>query len=449
MIWTILGGYLTLPVATAVDLPILPAFDKSTVPALAALAFCVLSGRNYGPLTYARSWLPETIAARVALIAFLLLPLITVALNAAPAVAGGRTLRGLTMYDGASLGLDHLMVVLPFLLARRYLADPAAHRVLVAAIALGGVAYAIPILIELRLSPQLHNWVYGFFPHSFVQQIRSGGFRPVVFLGHGLLVAMFVAGALIASVSVWRASMGPVRTAWGAVVIGFVLLLVLCKSMGPLILGLVGAALVGLGPRAVVRLAVLAMVGLVLAYPALRTAGALPVESLVGKIEQIQPARAQSLQFRLDNEDALLDRSHERPVFGWGGWSRNRVYDANGYDLSTTDGHWIITLGQFGWLGYMAEFGLLSLGLILLAGPTGRSLPFPTGALAVMLAINLMDLLPNASLTPVSWLIAGALLGTAEALQRGNSPSEALPRSSPRLSASNGATTRRAPARLR
>ena len=39
------------------------------------------------------------------------------------------------------------------------------------------------------------------------------------------------------------------------------------------------------------------------------------------------------------------------------------------------------------------------------------------GALALIIAINMIDLLPNASLSPWTWLLAGALLGRAEALR--------------------------------
>lgn len=453
LIWTILGGYLVLPVATALDAPMLPPIDKTTVPALAAMAICLLSRRHRAP----RGWLPEGPAALVLLLGFVTLPMATALLNAAPVLAGGRGLPGHTLYDGASLCLAQMMAVLPFLLGRRYLAGTHAHRALLVALALGGALYTLPILIEIRLSPQLHTWVYGFFPHHFGQQIRSGGFRPVVFLGHGILVAGFVAAAFVASVALWRGTAGPWRRIWAAAAGAFAVLLLLCKTLGALVLGVAGAALVWLGGRGMVRVALFAIAIPVLAYPALRAAGAVPVPSIVGAVEQIRPERAQSLQFRLDNEDILLERAAERPLFGWGGWSRNRVFDSQGRDISTTDGRWIITLGSFGWAGYVAEFGLLTLGLILLVGPSGAGLPFVTGALAVVLGINLVDLVPNASLTPLSWLIAGALLGAAEARQRqraapGPGMMPALRRASgvPRSASSRSLGTRtRAPARLR
>ena len=36
------------------------------------------------------------------------------------------------------------------------------------------------------------------------------------------------------------------------------------------------------------------------------------------------------------------------------------MYDIWGNDVSVSDGGWIITLGQFGVFGFLAEFGLLA-----------------------------------------------------------------------------------------
>ena len=67
-----------------------------------------------------------------------------------------------------------------------------------------GLCYSVPMLFEVRMSPQLHTWIYGYFPHSFVQQMREGGFRPVVFLGHGLLTAFFIMSAAVAAAAFWQ-----------------------------------------------------------------------------------------------------------------------------------------------------------------------------------------------------------------------------------------------------
>ena len=115
----------------------------------------------------------------------------------------------------------------------------------------------------------------------------------------------------------------------------------------------------------------------------------------------------------------LLAKTAERPVFGWGSWGRGRIYKTHwtgkfDYDLTITDGTWIIIISTFGWAGYIASFGLL-------AFPTARAFryrrqfaKFPSFViLLAVLVTNLFDLLPNSSLTPITWLIAGTLAGFA------------------------------------
>lgn len=46
----------------------------------------------------------------------------------------------------------------------------------------------------------------------------------------------------------------------------------------------------------------------------------------------------------------------------------------------------------------------------------GAQIAPEVGVVALILAFNLADLLPNATLVPLTWLVAGALLGQAEAL---------------------------------
>jgi hypothetical protein len=157
------------------------------------------------------------------------------------------------------------------------------------------------------------------------------------------------------------------------------------------------------------------LIVVVLAYPMMRGAGLIPVERALSMAEQIDPARAQSLGFRLRNEDLLLDKAQQRPLFGWGNWGRNQVYNEEGQDISVTDGAWIILIGSNGWIGYLTRFGLLCVPIILLTlrrnlGPGDRA----TTAIAMMLTVNMLDLIPNATTTPITWLLAGALIGRLE-----------------------------------
>jgi len=197
------------------------------------------------------------------------------------------------------------------------------------------------------------------------------------------------------------------------------LMLVLCRSVGPWALGLVVATLVlFFGPRMQLRISAL-MAVVAMAYPLLRGSGIIPAEGLVRFVASLSPDRAQSLGYRFLNEDLLLERAADKPLFGWGAWGRNLVYDPEtGEALTISDGQWIITIGQSGWLGYIATFGLLSLPLFALwwryRQVPNAQIPAQVGLLALLLGTNLVDLLPNATLIPFTWLLAGALLGHAE-----------------------------------
>jgi hypothetical protein len=147
----------------------------------------------------------------------------------------------------------------------------------------------------------------------------------------------------------------------------------------------------------------------------LRSVDVIPTAHLVTTVETINARAAESLQVRLDNEDMLLEHGRERPLFGWGGYGRNRIYDEAGRGISITDGAWIIVIGIRGWAGYLGQFGLLTLPIIILALNRRRyEVSAVTAVLALVLSAALIDLLPNAFLSPVILLLAGALWGRLE-----------------------------------
>ena len=151
----------------------------------------------------------------------------------------------------------------------------------------------------------------------------------------------------------------------------------------------------------------------------LRGADIIPTENLVEFAAGIDERRAQSLDFRFHHEDALLEKANERPAFGWGSWSRWRVFDETGRDITVSDGAWIINISQRGWLGYIAKFGFLTLPLLLLFLRRKRyQVGLATSGLCLIVAANLVDLLPNDSLSPLLWLATGALLGAPRTQDR-------------------------------
>lgn len=196
----------------------------------------------------------------------------------------------------------------------------------------------------------------------------------------------------------------------------------MAKSLGALIFVVMLVPLVVfLGPVNQIKIAIL--IGLLAtAYPILKGAGAVPQDRLLGAAASIDPDRAASLQFRFDNEQVLLDRAYIKPVFGWGSWGRNHILDpVSGNILTVTDGRWIIVIGVYGWVGFLAEFGLLVLPLCLLwrEAIAAREIPVSPfiAPLSLILAINILDMIPNATLTPLTWMVAGALTGYAEQLR--------------------------------
>ena len=159
-----------------------------------------------------------------------------------------------------------------------------------------------------------------------------------------------------------------------------------------------------------------------LLYPMLRIGNLVPINGIVSVAADFSAERANSLRVRFYNETELLNRATERVFFGWGRYGRNRIYDEDtGKDLSLTDGRWIITLGQFGLFGFIAEFGLLVLPIFLVARARrfceAERDQLLLAALALISAVTVFDLLPNAAMTPWTWLVSGSLLGRAEALR--------------------------------
>ena len=270
------------------------------------------------------------------------------------------------------------------------------------------------------MSPQLHKDIYGVFPHSFRQQMREGGFRPVVFLGHGLYVAMFFAVSFLSlaflikgksqSVLLWFRG----HKKWMALFL--ILTLVLCKTWSALIYAVLGLAAVLLSKVKLQVYAAVFISFLVLSYPLVRGSSAINYEGVIELVKSYNPGRAASLEFRFNNEEILLEKANERSIFGWGAWGRGRVYDATGRDISVTDGVWIIVFGIGGYFGYLAFFGLLCTPLILLFLSMRKNkdmncVNIYTSGLGLILAFNLLDLIPNSSLSILTLLIAGAISG--------------------------------------
>ena len=418
LIASLLVAYLFLPEPPAgFDFPLIPPLTKHTIPALSALLVCLWMFGQDGRL------MPKSVAVNVLLMIFVFGPFATTLTNMTPIYWGDYVIQGMSLKDGLALTIKQILLVIPFLLARRYLATAEDQRDLLFAFMIGGLVYSIPMLIEIRLSPQLNLWVYGYYQHDFVQTIRFGGFRPMVFLYHGIWAAFYLLMALLSAYALWRTRQ--IASNWKLFLVALYLtgVLVLAKSLGAwLFAGVLVPTILLVGSRWQMRLAVL-VASFAIAYPALKGINVLPQDRILEAVRTIDEERALSLGFRFGNENMLLERAREKPLFGWGSYDRNQIKEpTTGETVTVTDGRWVILIGVYGWLGFIAEFGLLILPILFLWRETRYRDPATYSPLIVplslLLAVNVFDMLPNATLTPLTWLMAGALTGYAESLRQ-------------------------------
>lgn len=438
---SIVMGYLFVPRIVGFDLPLVPPYDKQLVVNVSAAAICVFMSmmalqRRDPALSRARpstAKKPEEpvaenrfVVRRGRILFWSLMALlfgatiITAMNNSEPLIRGTRFLSGLRPYDVLSIDLALLITITPYLLARRYLATPESHAILLRVLVLGGLFYSVLTLWEIRMSPQLNKQIYGFSPHDFRQSVRGDSYRPIVFMNHGLWLAILMCMSSIAAMALWREKLkSPDAAKWFLASIYLLVVLYLCSSLGALLILVLLLPLVFLfGPGVQMFLAAIVSI-IILLYPMLRGSGVVPTQAIYNATAQIDAKRAESLLFRFENEDELLAHANKKPLAGWGTWGRNRVFNEKGGDVAATDGFWVIIVGVYGWLGYIAQFGLLATASILLALNRRRFQVTPaTAGVALVVAASLVDLIPNATSSPILWMMAGALMGryqTAEA----------------------------------
>ncbi|MBX3272397.1 MAG: hypothetical protein KF729_19210 [Sandaracinaceae bacterium] len=330
--------------------------------------------------------------------------------------------QGLIFNDGLQYGVSALLsVFLPFLLGRAFFRSRRDVVDLLKFLGASALVQTLFLLVEIRLSPQWHTWVYGYGAHlDFLQTMRWGGYRPMNFMAHGLALSLFMCVAMLGAAVLAKRDDTVYRWPAKRVALGLFVIVVICKSTGSIMYAAAFGALIAFAsPVAQVRTA-FAVACFVAIYPMLRAFDWFPAEGLV---EQATAAfgedRAQSLEFRFDNELVLLEKARERLWFGWGGFGRASVYSADdGRESSIADGHWIIVLGIHGVVGFVTRFGPLLIPVLLAALRLAR-FRFPAdrtlvAGLTVICAVLALDLIPNGLFATYPYVLAGALLGVLQ-----------------------------------
>lgn len=414
ILYTFLGGFLFLPVKTSIDLPLLPAFDKYSISTLIVIFGCLVI-RHRSITIFKGGGLPSLI-----LVLLLFGTILTVLTNSDGFFTGASYIPGMTNHDALSVIVNQFIAVVPFFIGARFFRTYESQLLILKSIVACAFLYSFLILFEIRFSPQLHNWIYGYFPHAqFSQQIRFGGFRPVVFIGHGLAVAMFIVVSLIALHSLKKYNI-VVKKYYNYLYLSVIL--ILCKSIAPLLYGIFAFLSLKFFDSKKILLISLILSCLTFSYPLLKMTNSIPTEKIINLAAEFDSERAGSLEFRMKNEDILLEKADQRALFGWGGWGRNRVYDNSGKDISVTDGLWIIYYGQYGAVGFLSLFSLMMIP-ICNAFMLRKKKHISNDVLGILashsliLALLMFDQILNASLNSFYWLIAGALYGRARELK--------------------------------
>ncbi len=397
VITSFLVAWLFLPMA-GFRLPGLPDYSKMSATCLGVLlGAAMFDSRRL--MMFRPSW------ADIPMALWCLCPIVTSVKN------------GLGLYDGLSTAFATFVGWgLPYLIGRMYFADLQGLRALAVGVFVGGLIYIPFCLFEIRMSPQLHKLIYGYHQHAFMQTKRFGGWRPMVFMQHGLMVGMWMTAATLCGVWLWRSRailhVGRVQASLLASAVGATALL--CKSLGAAGLLVVGLATLWASSRLRTRIPLVALACVPLLYMGARLQGSWTGDRLVSMVGSISADRAQSFGKRLSNEEQLIDRAMRRRWWGWGGHSRAHVVNEAGKNIAVTDGLWIIALGQRGRVGLAAITAVTLLpGLLILRCPP-RLWSHPTyagaAALGVLMLLYSIDNLMNAMVNPIFMLGAGGLV---------------------------------------
>jgi hypothetical protein len=411
----VLGGTLFLPEVLNFDFPLLPPFDKNAITCSSALIGILFRARRQ----FRRAKPFRGIGSLV----FVMLGAVvmTTITNRDPVQLADRQLQAMTLGEITSQGVrDGLTLALPFILGRVAFRDSKDLRSVIYMICVFGLLYSLLALVEIRLSPQLHRWVFGYHQHSFSQTFRWGGYRPTIFLAHGIAVGMFFLVVGIAMIGYSRVKSVLLNVPSKLWMIYSIILFIFIKSTGAIAYGMAAFPIaLFTRPKTQLRFAFVTAI-LIAAYPITKVSGVFPEEMLVNIALELSADRADSLQDRFDNDIILANRARERLLWGWGPFGRSRVYDDTGKDISVTDGWWIIQLGGRGAVGLACLFGFLLLPIVY-AHRNLKKIPdkkdrMLIANLAIICAVYVLDLLPNGLYNTLPFFLSGALLGVTEGI---------------------------------
>jgi hypothetical protein len=423
-----IAAWLLLP-PMAIPLPGLPDFGKFTAGTAGILLGTLLFEPNR-LLTFRPRWVDLPISV------WCLCPFFSAISN------------NLGAYDGLT-GIVTSMTfwLFPYMIGRLYLTDGKGLREFALGMVTGGVCLILPCLYEMRMSGQLLSMVYGL--GTTEMHLRYGGWRPRVFFSTGLELGLWMNVVALVAWWLWRNGLLPQlwRIRSGAICAALVATAFLCRTLGATMLFLAGIGALWLCWRTKTKWALWVLLCAVPLYYCIRIPDLWSGEQAVDLVSYLGHGRAISLQFRLDNEDLLIAKALQRPIFGWGGWGRNLVY---GVRPTVTDGLWIVAFGCNGFLGLCLFTAALLLPPVLFV----RRFPVerwsdpdlaPAAVIAVILDLFLLDSLSNGMLNVIYLIAAGGLasvVSSSAPMRKVHDDNQRAPAARPWRKHSNSRTVR-------
>ena len=331
---------------------------------------------------------------------------------------------GLGLYDGFSGLMDKSVTwLLPYFLGRIYLNNLAGLRQLAIGIFVGGLVYVPLSLYEIRMSPQLHARIYGAHAHyDFLQTVRYGGFRPSVFMQHGLALGAWLMAASFVGIWLWKTEVikkvQKLDVKWLLAIL--LVTFIMAKSTGAYGLLAIGLLLVFSSLTMRTALPMFICIAFVFVYLYINAeTESYFTDQLVEFLSTIfPPERVESLEFRFNNEELMVDHARDRLVWGWGGYDRARVINPATGNMTIQDSLWIIAFGVHGTVGLLSLFSamLLPLAAFFSRYPARlwtRKDVAPAVGVAVVVLLYVVDSLLNAMINPIYILACGAIAGVA------------------------------------
>jgi tetratricopeptide (TPR) repeat protein len=395
MLAAAVAGWLFLPPAQ-IDLPGLPDYGKTTAVIMGVLLGTIVFEPDR-VLRFRPRWFDLPI------IVFCVCPFFSAVSN------------DLGVYEGVGNTFIHFMNwLVPYWLGRIYLTDVESYRELGLGFIIGGMCLSPLCLIETKYSQIFQTLIYVTVDS---EGQRYGGIRPRVFFTSGLECGLWMNAVALVAWWFWQTSQ--FKRLLGipsiAICVGLVVVAILCRSGGATLLLATGFAALWISLLTKRKWAMWCLLCIAPVFFTLRTTSLWTGESGVELIRVVMgDSRADSLDYRFENDDLLIAKAVQQPFFGWGGWNRNRVYNELGEDISITDGYWIILFGVNGFVGLISLnlAMLLPAGMFLARFPVERWNQPSLGAIPVVAAVVdlfMIDCLVNGMPNVLYVIAAGGL----------------------------------------